>query len=562
MNTIYCYLCRTTQKSNRKLLYLIVITLILSGCFLRSWRIGEMNIFADEIHTLGCAISKDFSWILTHFTASDSCIPLTFYNKLLLKAELLNEYSMRLPSLISGCLLVALMGTSLYILSPLETILTMGIISFSPYFIYLSREARPYSVISFTFTLSVILIFLWAKGKDKRYLFFSAFLCSLSLYFQPVVAPAIALLVLYPLFIIYYKKFSKNKLNEYIFFVLIFTGCSLVFLGPALPSFIQEFGNKGSRGQANFETIQNGMMLLLGLPIIIPLWAWGTAIVIGTISLYRRYPAEILCIASIFTIQILALFLIQPVGMEIPWVWFRYLAHLHSFLIIFIACGIAYIFKYLITEYSKLYIYLISVGACIFFFVWHITCNSYSINKFDSYNKHPIILFMEKDFYNSDLHELISPFYYKTLKDLPEGDLIEAPMLIIFPLYEIYQHLHGRKFYSGTLGNGMWQSIFDNQTNNNLKTIVPLNKFYPSNNASARYLIIHKRIKEEIKNMFKILKQNPFMWTQIEKIDYMFTDDTLDKIFGSGELSIQNMKWVPNNIIYEDRFIAVYELSL
>ncbi len=316
---------------------------------------------------------------------------------------------------------------------------------------------------------------------------------------------------------------------------------------------------KAAIGKANSETVTYGMMLLFGLPIVIPLWLWLSVGGIGIFLIFQRYSLEILCVSAMFIVQIAVVFYMQPVMSEVPYVWFRYIAHFHPFIAITVASCIATLI-YLILHFSifkKIVGIIFVAGCCISFFIYHLVHHNYNVHSYDSHNIHPMIQFLPDAIDSSELQQAVSPFYQKLLKTLPQGNLVETPMVVIFPLYKIYEYWHNRKIYTCTLGENFAQQLFNSTSGTNFNTIVNLNNFEVLNANNVRYLIIHKRVKEEIALVFNILKQNPIMNTQIANTSWLFTDMNLNAWFGTHELVFSPTI----HPIYDDKFISVYDIG-
>jgi hypothetical protein len=176
------------------------------------------------------------------------------------------------------------------------------------------------------------------------------------------------------------------------------------------------------------------------------------------------------------------------------------------------------------------------------------------------YNTHPMMLFAPRELDDSGLEQIMPRFYLDRLPSLPSGSLIEAPMLVTFPLYQLYQINHGRKFISGTLGNGYGQTIFGDHAITRFKTSAPVNASIAEVNRGARYLIIHKRIKTELKGAFDLLRRDRLMGPQIDTMAYFFQIPMIEFLFGEGDLSISDPNW-PFDCVYEDDLVAVYDLQ-
>ncbi|MBN1831475.1 MAG: glycosyltransferase family 39 protein [Deltaproteobacteria bacterium] len=542
------------------LMFLFMSLLIATGIFLRVWRAGDMLVFADEIHLLQCVITKNLSWIVTHFFSADACIPLAVYCKLLLEKGILNEWLMRLPSYSAGAVILITFGwAARKCLRPWEGLFSVGLFSLSPYFIFLAREARPYAIITLLFGVAMLCVFAWARGGPRGLLLFSSVLCALAIYFHLVVGPAVAALGLYPLVMIASGRVSREKWRDYVYSAVIFLIITLVLVGPSAHSLLQEVGGKAGQGNGGMETIQRGLMLMHGLPVVIPVWVWALCCAAGAWSLYRRYSPETVCMSAIVAIQMGSIWLIEPSYVEIPWVWLRYSAHVYPIVVVFVAGGLASVARLpkrgIWVSMSRCLLPLILIA----FFCRHLILGNYSLRGTQMYNTHPMILFAPRELDDSGLGRIIPSFYKNRLPSLPPGSLIEVPMLVTFPLYRVYQIDHGRKFISGTLGNGYGQTIFGDQAVTRFKTNLPVNASIAEVNRGARYLIIHKRIKTELKEAFDLLRRDRLMGPQIDTMAYFFQIPMLDFLFGEKDLGISDPNW-PFDCVYEDDLVAVYDL--
>lgn len=251
--------------------------IIILGIVIRIWRVDEMFIFADEIHTIQNAINNSYIWIATHSTGADSCIPLSLYAKLLLSINQLNELTLRLPSVAFGIFLLLFTGWfSRHFVGHFESIISAGIIAFSPYWVYLSREARPYPIAAFTFALAVLFVVFWKKNHKDRYLFFAAILSAISMYFHIVVSPAVAVLGLYTLLWHFFGENSSSRLKPILLAYLIFVLFFVLLVFPSIISLSEIIYNKKGQGYIDFDTVRNGIMLLLGFPFKTLFWGWLT----------------------------------------------------------------------------------------------------------------------------------------------------------------------------------------------------------------------------------------------------------------------------------------------
>lgn len=540
---------------------LIVITLL--GVFLRFYHSGELFVFADEIHSLECAVSKSFFWIATHFTSNDSCIPLTLYNKCLLETVGLTEFNMRLPALVAGSLFIIFFAyfTGRW-MTPACSILSTGIVSLSPYFVYLSREARPYSIIVLLFNLAFFFMFSWSRNPEKKKYLYGAMICSsVCIYFHPVVAPSTIAILAYPMVLFLMKDIDRKWITPYIISLMFFTGISLLLVGPAVPSLMQGVSSKESLGMADLYTIQHSLMLVLSLPVILPIWLWGLAGIIGGFFLSRLFFKETIWFACLCGIQMAALFVMQPELQEIPWVFFRYIVHIIPFFIIMCVFGVVSLFDKIAypAPLRRCGIFICCIVVCLFF-LYHYTSHHYRINGKDRFKSHPMMIFLPDSVELNKIKNSVSPFYSNGINSLKEGTIAEAPLLVTFPLYGLYQLWHDRNIVTTPMGNGFAQTIFRSQNGLKFKTLISQEKIIDKS-AGVRYLVVHKRIKEELAFVFNELKKDKLMAIQTKGMAYLFEDRLLNILFGNGELKSDSDKLANLTPFYEDYYIAVYDMK-
>lgn len=536
--------------------------IILYGGFLRFWEIDKNLIFGDEIHTLKYAAEKSFSWIFTHFAIHDACIPLTLYNKLLIETIGLNEWGFRMPSLICGMAL--LFGVYRFMEKRFlfaETILVTGILSVSPYFVYMSREARPYIIITLLIWIAFVLVMRWRVNHKASEIIPAFAVSSLAVYFHPVVLPAVIAIGMYPLFFLFYQRAPKQCWFQFAAAVLLFAFMMVLLMMPPAISLFDEISSKGAEGLAGVGTIANGLSLLPGLPVTIPIWLWAVLLIPGIISLYKRFPAEVLLILAAGSLQLAFLFAVQPRKMEIPWVWLRYVAHLLPWFMIAVVAGVISIISVL-TRIRKTSPLLIAgcVAILVFFTAYHITKLNYGIFSSSSYNVHPTILMVDKDKSHLQNFTPVAEFYQNLPGFLSRGRIIESPMLFTFPLYRFYQILDGKNFQTAGVGSGYAQNLFNDNGGFKFKTIFPLSQdASPKNDHS--FLIIHKRIGEEMVSAYQYFCKEDIIFRQLQHMEYLFAPKAINHMFGNkGRINPDDLNMTCDKV-YEDKWLAVFDLN-
>jgi len=550
------------DKDGRFLAYALVL-IVLLATFIRVWRVNDMLVFADEIHSLHCAVHHGYGWILTHFAKSDACIPLTFYNKLMMEVSALTEWTMRMPSIIAGNLLLIFLSFFVFrYLSAPAAIITVGLIAFSPYFVYLTREARPYIIMTFFFTIAVMMMFSWGKRLKLQLLYGVAIFSALSLFFHPIAAPAVAVLWLYPISLgLFSEKVCKHEIAKHFALgVGLFLLIAVALLGPAMLSFLQGVSSKSAKGTADLITLRNAMMLIPGIPIHFPIWAWWGIAGIGFFVCLQKFWQETLWIGLMLAIQIAVLFVVQPRLMQIPWVLLRYVIHLIPFFIILFANGFVFIGKMVCP--SALYPRFISVGLLVLVFgfgFYHLSNYNYGVREPYAYNVHPMWLFADKK--KHALNQEYIPDFYKNNRHFVSAQIIyESPLVVTFPLYGVYQAVHRQQIRTVAVGDGHGQGVFATENGVRFKSTRAEKDLYKTAEQHSSLVVIHKNIKSEIRSIFnKIKTKNSLVAEQMVALDYLFTDKVLSNLFRGVEAYSAPKSQA--QLIYEDRWVRVLRLK-
>lgn len=143
--------------------WLLLVVALAAGAFLRIWQLGIQILIEDEWHAIHKLLDSGMLNIATHFGGADYCIPLTLYYRALYDLGWLTEWSMRLPLLIAGLLLLAAPLLMRRLALPTRAIWT-ALLALSPVLIYLTRTARPYALTCLLTGFAVIAIERWWRG--------------------------------------------------------------------------------------------------------------------------------------------------------------------------------------------------------------------------------------------------------------------------------------------------------------------------------------------------------------------------------------------------------------
>src|SRR5437773_155755 len=310
-----------------------VLLSVLVGIFLRVWRAGSPLLFQDELFAVAAAADLRYTQILTHFGLFfDHCIPLSLYAKLLTDTIGLDEWTLRLPGIVAGvatlCLVAAIGWREL---EDAAAVLVVAWFAGSPYVVYLTREARPYPIVMLLVGLACLFVFAWMRSGGRARLLAAAAFASLAPWFHPMVLPSVGVLGLATIGWAWSAR-RPGGWRDVLWAAALFSALALLLLGPPAGDLLHGWALKGTRGHMTLGTVATGLMLLLPTPVEAPLLFWLALAALGFVALGRRHPRESAILSAMTVVQVLALRLAQPMGVEAPHICLRYLAHLLPFL--------------------------------------------------------------------------------------------------------------------------------------------------------------------------------------------------------------------------------------
>ena len=141
------------------------------GAYLRLWRIGSQIPFDDEWQSLAYIVRHDLGFLLTHYPGlGANSVPHNLYLRLAFQTVGLSEWSMALPSLLAGILLVWLFPRWLAKRLGLVAAIVCGLmLALSPFLIFHSRFARPYAPLLLLELLAITCLIDWTRSGRRRH---------------------------------------------------------------------------------------------------------------------------------------------------------------------------------------------------------------------------------------------------------------------------------------------------------------------------------------------------------------------------------------------------------
>ena len=267
--------------------WLWIVLAFLVGTVLRVYMISQQILIDDEWHGMNFISGKSFSYLLTHYNRNANCIPMNLYRWLLLRTCGWSELLMRIPPLACGMLSLAVFPVMVRkILNRRATILFTFLFAISPFLIFYSRVSRAYSIITFLGFMSILSLYIWAKGGERKYAVLYVAMGALAVFFHLTAVIA----VFAPLGLIFLIKlmqtatgFPRSKhlsivpgMRELITVIIIISLLSVIFV---LPPFLNNpWCLKVTResDRVSLETLAGFACLVSGTankPLVVLFWA-------------------------------------------------------------------------------------------------------------------------------------------------------------------------------------------------------------------------------------------------------------------------------------------------
>lgn len=329
-----------------------LLLIFLAAAWVRLYRIGEQVVLDDEWHALNVVQDHEFGWIFTHFGSADHSIPLALLYELQYQLTGLNEILMRWPMLLAGCMAVLILPYLLrFWLSRPERLMLAALLAISPFLIYYSRFARPYSILVVLEPAALLMAWHWWKTHQLSYGAAWVLLATFSAWLNTP-----ALIVVTSPFIWFGLHAVRRGIGTRDWtdlWKLIVIGMAMLLLLAALlgPALITQPGSiftKAGQHYINLETLPWALSLASGSGqawVFVPL---GLASLLGLAVLFRRDKAFAQFILAAGLTALLVLILTGAAYAVHGNILLRYLIGLLPFYLGFMAIGLVHMARWLL----------------------------------------------------------------------------------------------------------------------------------------------------------------------------------------------------------------------
>jgi len=327
-------------------IYLVLPGLVI-GVFYRVYQLGGQVLGGDEWNSIRIAISYPFSLILTSFSVADNCIPLSVFNKILLETIGLNEWGARFLPLAGGVLILIILPLVIKRIFGARTGLFVSLLlATSPFLVYYSRFARPYSMVALFSILSFFSFYSWLENKKPLNAFYYILFSLIAPFFNLYAFPFVIAPFLFTLMMVLAGKVFRLK-NAW---VVGYKGLAIIGLFlivnilicfiPRLAS-MESVTQKIGEGAITLTTVTQAMLVFCGtrsnIVAIVP-------VIFFVYGVYRtiRHNRMLLSLAAFTTICTIASVMItKPKACQYSMVFSRYIISCLPLWLIFISVGAA-----------------------------------------------------------------------------------------------------------------------------------------------------------------------------------------------------------------------------
>jgi hypothetical protein len=325
--------------------------------------------------------------------------------------------------------------------------------------------------------------------------------------------------------------------------------CALFFV-PAAPSMVQTMTARAGRGALTYSTFQTGIYLFL--TISRNDWIWETALAGAGFYWLQTMKSEGVLIGLLIACQVMFVLVARPLASDIAWVWARYVVLVLPLLILVIATGLAGILNRISVPHLP---ELIALSLLVVYGAYN--AGLYGLGANRDYLVHPMVMARELDD-PAVLSSLPVPAYYRQLARQPgAGGILEMPLNMGFPLYDLEQRIHRRPLYSASLGAGEWQKSFDDVEGFRFTRMLSVSSLTGSD-FPIDYIVVHKAIENEMRRVYLRLTEIPATARLLAGFGFAFTPEAASGLFGDGA---ELQRWAATTWgqpVYEDTDVVVY----
>jgi hypothetical protein len=471
------------------------------GLVLRAYRLDTQFPIGDEWHAITIATHHGFVEILSSFFSGAHSIPEALYYRALASVGALTERAIYAPFVLIGTAAISLVPclTSEVIGRRAAAILAW-LIALAPLLIFYSRFARPYGIVAILSMIAVWNFERWIKTRSARHLLGYGLAGAFAAYFHvialPFVVTPIAIMLLGDLFSRRGMAISSRDAAR----ASVSVGLPTVALlgAPAWNSY-GGVTDKVGHGNLTIASAFDGYSVLLGgreLPILLI----GSALaLLGVWALLRdersRWFAALLLAAS--AVQVGVVVAAQPLAVEGPHIFARYVIPAQIALLVFIAAGAAHAMKGVPQSMGR----AVAATMLVLYFA---ASSAWILTRYNTQTGLYILASLiagrpfEQTEYRAWAGRDSSPFYEALARQKPgQVTLVEGPFHIDDYSLVLPQIVHRQRVLGGFSGalcdssGDMEKLVFDTFRHTQLRNVVDLGDDHSLRQKSVDYVVLH-----------------------------------------------------------------------
>ena len=487
--------------------HLALLGAVIFGAALRAYQLPGQILVDDEWHAVRKVITSGYREIFTSFGAVDHTIPITLYYELATRTVGLSEWVIRTPFFIAGTLTILVVPLLLrrHVGRPACDVLGW-LLALSPVLVFYGRFARPYAIVALCSSTAVLAFYAWWREHRTRDAVLYAALAVLTGYFTLVALP----FVLGPFVFFLVAAWRQSAARRWSAVKRLFglglatAGPLLVLLLPPLLADSRAMAVKVRHGTLDLDTALQVLQVATGAE------TWWVAVVVvalAAVGCYRlclEAPRFGVLLSTLIGLQVVAVAVASPKGVERIPVLCRYLISCIPILLLFTAIGMTWLVG--LATPRKGWRAVVLAGACAALFIdGPIPEASYRPNNWTAnlLKKHlenkprPLLQLQRK------LRRV--PEFYETLSQHPPGSLLvveaPSPYAIGRNHLPIYQHIHRQRtmvgFVSGLCGQQREGEVPWGTPGIELRNFVFLAEPDELIQRGVDYVIFHRRLQLE-----------------------------------------------------------------
>ena len=321
------------------LAFAYLVAILLFGIQLRWGGVFGQLVGGDEVHAVRAARKHSYGEIVQYYDQFDNSIPWTIYSRLLMDTVGLNEWKLRLPAAAASTLLFVVPLMFRRRLGFPGSIATISLFATSPFLVYYSFVARPYSVAALLLFLCLYMYLSWSEEPTRRRCVLFG-LCS-------AVSISMQLLCVFPVAGLFAAAFldsrtRKGGVRELLRVLILAVGVVLLLLLPGMSGLIMTRLGKVGGQELNWTIVVVAYQQLTGF---VPGWGIILCVLVlaGLMGLRRRDPVMARALSFMVGAAFLGVLASRPTGQAIAWA--RYAFLVWPLLLMVAAAGLVSVFR-------------------------------------------------------------------------------------------------------------------------------------------------------------------------------------------------------------------------